>query len=210
MTLQGATDRLYVVERGVRDDRARLAFREGQCHGLALALGRRTEWQLVAIENGGLCEHITVRHPHGHLVDILGGHPGGLPGSAGMVEFDVDAQYIDELVANHKWSAPDPEAAGAWVDGVLERAAGPPDTTPAGFAMSGPIGDGYELRLEWRGRAYMDAFVRTPALSMQWVPSGQAFLPLDPATGRHRIDFTREEFERIAPTLASEFGRPTP
>lgn len=209
MTLQGATDRLYVVERGVRDDRARLAFREGQCHGLALALWRRTGWPLVAIENDGLCEHVTVRHPHGHLVDILGGHPGGLSESAGTVELDVEASYIDELVANRNWSAPDLEAADAWVEGVLERAAGPPDEPPGGFAKYGPIGNGYELRLEWRGQAYMDAFVRAPALSKQWVPIDRIFIPRDPATRRHRIDFTRTEFERLAPMLASEFEQPT-
>jgi hypothetical protein len=206
MTLDGSTNRLYVVERGVRDQRALLAFREGQCHGLALALRRRTGWQLVAVENDGVCEHITVRHPGGHLVDILGGHPDGLPGSEGIVERDVDESYIDELVANREWAGPDLEAAEAWVEGVLERAAGPPDERSRGFAMSGPIGDGYELRFVWLGRARMDVFVRALPRSKDWVPYGPIDIPRDPATCRYLIDFTQEQFERLVPTLVSHFG----
>lgn len=200
--MEGAADRLYCVARGVRDDRARLAFREGQCHALALTLHQQTGWDLVAIENDGVCEHITVRHPDGHLIDILGGHPDGLPGSEDSVEREIDQSYIDELVAEGDWSPPDLEAAGAWVGGVLDLAAGPPDATHAGFAQSWSCDDGRELRLEWRGRAYMEVFLRSSA-SEEWVLSSPAFLPLDEATGRHQIDFTQEEFERLAPILAA-------
>lgn len=165
---------------------------------------RRTDWQLIAIENNEVCNHIAVRHPDGHLVDILGGHPDGLPGVEGTIERDVDESYIHELGADRNWAVPDVEAGNAWVEGVLKRAAGPPDEPSRGFATVRATGE-YEVRFEWRGRAYMEVHIREDTRTEQWVAYGPMFIPVEPATGRHRIDFTAEEFHRLVPALASEF-----
>jgi len=140
----------------------------------------------------------------GHLVDILGGHTNGALAEQGL-RVDIAMSYVDDLVAEHRWAVPDVEAAEAWVEGVLQRAEGPAVPPPGGFATSGPIDDKQELRLEWRGRAYMEALTRRAGSTDAWVASGRVFLPVDRSTGRHRIDFHRDEFERLAPLLAAQF-----
>jgi len=207
--LFGATDRVYVAERGVRDDRARLALREGQCHGLALALRRRTGWPLVATDNAttGVCEHVMVRHPDGQLVDILGGHPGGGPPvSAGPTTArDVNEAYIDELVDKHGWAEPDIEAAASWIDGVLERTAGPPDPPHRRFECVIDVRGGYELLVVWTGRGHMERYVRAPARSTRWADYGTAGLGRDRETGRRLIDFTKDEFDGLIELIRQHF-----
>lgn len=69
ITLKGTHDRVFVLQRGVLDDRALLAFTGSQCHGLALAVHRRTGWPIVAVNNsGGECVHVCVRDPENRLV----------------------------------------------------------------------------------------------------------------------------------------------
>ena len=47
--LRGTNNRVFVLERGVLDQGALLAFTGSQCHGLGLAIRKQTGWPLVAV-----------------------------------------------------------------------------------------------------------------------------------------------------------------
>jgi hypothetical protein len=206
--LHGSTDRLYVVERGVRDQCATLAFVEGQCHGLALALHRRKGWPLVAIDNAdGDCVHVCVRDPDGRLVDIRGFHLAGtIPIGNGHHIREVNEAYVAGLT-ERGWSAPDRDAAEAWVDGVLARSRAATEPMPPPFGDTRWVDDGYQLRLLWDGRINVETSVRVLKRSQEWVPYIQVPVPRDRDSGRRIIDFTQAKFDEFCDVIASNFDR---
>ena len=68
-------------------------------------------------------------------------------------------------------------------------------------------GAGYELCVVWPGRIHLETTVRLPARSDRWAPYAAMLVPEDPETGRRRIDFTMEEFERLTNRIASTFDK---
>jgi hypothetical protein len=89
--------------RGELDERALRAFTEGQCHGFALALHRRKQWPLVAIDDAdGSCVHICARDSDDRLVDIRGFHPAGeMPIGNGRTLREVDEAYLPIAPPGH-------------------------------------------------------------------------------------------------------------
>lgn len=128
---------------GVVDDQARLAFLNGQCHALALAISERTGWPLVAVaasecvydedcgedDSDGGCgcqyEHIGVRSPDGEIVDIRGWHTDEdwIEGSSDPADnevSDLPGDRIEMIVFDDdSWRPPDMPVARAFVDAVL-------------------------------------------------------------------------------------------
>src|SRR4051794_5280765 len=71
--LEASHGRRYIVESGVLDDRARLAFTMGQCHSMALALQARLDGELVGLVDAQRpYDHILVAIDEETLVDVGG------------------------------------------------------------------------------------------------------------------------------------------
>jgi hypothetical protein len=131
--LRGPSNIMFILETGKLDDRARLAFGAGQCHGLALALHRRTGWPMVAVHRAdGTCIHITVRRPDGLLVDVTGAHTREdiEAESPGCSLRDITDDGISELMQNEGWAPPEVDQADAWTEAVLTNAATRPPSVP--------------------------------------------------------------------------------
>jgi hypothetical protein len=73
----GLHDTIEVSDNGKIDKAAKHAFMSGQCHSLALAIHRITQWPMMALVNGNdtvdCPSHIIVYSPeHDDYIDILG------------------------------------------------------------------------------------------------------------------------------------------
>lgn len=177
------------------DDRARLAFGAGQCHGLALALHRSEGWPLVVIDDeDGRRIHVCVRRPDGALVDVNGAHlqPDLSDAWPDCSVHDITTRDIHALVEHQGWAEPEVEKATAWVDPVL-RQADDPSQSRAPFQVpilqATTLHASIEIRFAWSGDPWVDVHIRrVPALGVQWVPYSQLQFPRD-ASGRHVIDF---------------------
>ena len=211
--LRGPSNEVFLLEKGELDQRAWLAFIYGQCHGLALAVHRRTGWPLVAVvDHDGVCEHICVRRPDGQIIDVTGAHTSEEMGSArGGTTHDISVDYIDDLQAHHGWARPEPDLAGAWVDSVLVRAASP-STIPAlkrpTVVVTKQLDDDLAIKFEWHGAKEMDVHVRrTASAPDNWTFYGPVGFRTD-TNGVWRVNFVPEELERIAQRwLDSKFDR---
>lgn len=210
MQLFGASDRLYVVERGELDDRARLAFTNGQCHGMAMALHEKTGWSMVAIDHlDAGCQHVCVRREDGRLIDIRGAHEADALASsdAGMTTRDIGIAEIAELVTQHGWATADVAGASPWLNSL--RALADRDHAhpmPESFRRCVDVDDGFQIQLEWAGDTHMEAFVRRSP-SGSWTGYGEIPLRRDPGTQRYVIDFTEAEFLRVLRLLTEQFDR---
>ena len=156
---------MFVVESGVLDDRATLAFVGGQCHGLALALRARTGFPLVAVfDDDGTCVHVCVRDGGGRLIDITGAHDEEDVVGDGIHSLrDVEVAFVAVLTAENGWAPADVSAAQAWVEPVLDRVARGeqlPALRHSTMRRTGAVDSELELRVEWRGGPYLDAHVR--------------------------------------------------
>jgi hypothetical protein len=202
MELVGPSDLTFIVEPGVLDERARLAFGTGQCHGLAIALHRRCGWQLVAVDDAtGTCVHVCVRRPDGRLIDANGAHaPEDF--EPDTTYRDIDEDSVDDLVEHEDWAVPEAEKAAAWVDAIIDQASESlPFRAPrknAIMRLTRTYG-GFEVCFKWEGDRGYQVFVRRaePA-GGEWVRYSNVEIQRDAATGRYVIDFTPEGLDARA------------
>lgn len=134
----------HVVTVGVIDGDAVTAYRNGQCHALALAIAERTGWPIVAVgpgeccydedcldteDSSGLCscqvQHLAVERPDGWLIDIEGPRP---PEDFILASADPDLDEIHDLAPDRleeiiwraeAWRRPDVVVARGFVDAAL-------------------------------------------------------------------------------------------
>lgn len=101
----GEASRITINSDGVIDDRAKVAFTQGQCHALALAIREYTNWPLVALCKIGLEQgipryerqeptHILCRDPKGKYIDIYGFND---PIEAWGEDFFLDDTSVDAI-----------------------------------------------------------------------------------------------------------------
>ena len=134
----------HTVTVGVIDEASIRAYRNGQCHALALALAERTGWKVVAIgpsecfydpdcpednDSAGMCEcqlrHLAVQAPDGRLADIEGLRPLedfllSCPDPEGDVVLPVaEDRLVDIISTNRCWRRPDMATARGFVDAAL-------------------------------------------------------------------------------------------
>jgi hypothetical protein len=186
-------DRLIQIDESTLDRRAVLAFVQGQCHAMALALCHRTRWELLAIEkpNGGW-DHVCVSRPDGLLHDVTGAHPRDAV-LRGRHALEVDETWVRGLERTWNWAPPATDVAALFVDAVLQREPGPPACSEVmkTFFRSGDV----EVLVEWAGQSHFDVYVRRCA---EWVEYGP-FRPMRPNdAGMYLIDFTHDYFARTA------------
>lgn len=198
--LRWPCDVVHLVESGVLDDRARLAFGAGQCHGLALALKERQGWPLVAVDDKeGRRIHICVRRPDGALVDANGAHADGefMDAWPGCSLHDIMEDAVGDLVQHHDWAPPEVEKANGWIDPILKQASDPSQwRTPLQIPTLARICDckGLEVRFLWAGDPAFDIHVRRARPpDGEWVRYSYLKFPPD-ASGRYVIDFRQEIF----------------
>jgi hypothetical protein len=214
MQLRWPSDVIHLVEPDELDDRVRLAFGAGQCHGLALALKERRGWQLVAVEDDeGRRIHICVRRPDGALVDGNGAHTDGefMEASPGCSLHDINEDTIADLVEHHGWAQPEVEKAKVWIEAVLEQASDPSQSrTPLQTPVLARIcsHESFEVRFVWTGDPAFDFHVR-PASPPggEWVRYSYLRFPRD-ASG-YVIDFRQEIFGSLTEAFLRRQFDPT-
>lgn len=202
--LLGTHSRIFVLRAGSLDDAALLAFTDSQCHGLALAIQRRTGWPLVAVDDrSGKCVHICTRDPGGWLIDVTGSHTQDemTVASGGGVR-QIDRKYLEELQSRYGWVAPDPDGACSFVEPVLKRAAAAVALAPlrSSTRRSERVSEeGIELKIEWAGMPHMDVYVRcATSRSRDWALYAHVAFPPELATGTYEIEYTAESFTALA------------
>jgi hypothetical protein len=200
MELRWPSNVVHLVEPGELDDRARLAFGAGQCHGLALALHDTQGWPLVAVddeENRRI--HICVRRPDGMLVDVNGAHTDVevMQARPGCSLHGIDEDAISDLVGHHGWALPEVEKATAWVELVVEQASAPSQsTTPLQAPSLERICtyEGFEVRFLWTGDPVFDIHVRAASPhGAKWVRYACLNFPQN-GSGYYIIDLRPEIF----------------
>lgn len=203
IALAGTHNRVFVLQRGILDDRALLAFTGSQCHGLALALHLRTGWPIVAVNNsGGECVHVCVRDPENRLVDVTGAHTDDemTHESKGAVRHASET-FIHDLESRHGWVPSDINGCESFVDAVLNRAASETPLPPlrsSTIRVLGPVDNGVQTKMEWSGETYIDAFVsRVLSPTEHWLLYGHIGIPPDPTAGTYEIDFRPERLQRL-------------
>jgi hypothetical protein len=206
---------VHLVEPGELDDRARLVFGAGQCHGLALALKDTQGWPLVAVDDEeGRRIHICVRRPDGALVDVNGAHADGdfIDARPGCSLHDIDENAVDELVEQYEWAQPEVEKANAWIEPVLEQAsnpsqARPPFQTPTLARICNH--EGFEVRFLWKGDPAFDIHVRHASPpDRPWVRYSYLKFPPD-TSGHYVIDFRKEIFVSLTEAFLRRQFDPT-
>jgi hypothetical protein len=211
--LPAPNSRLHLVESGVLDQRAALAFTNGHCHSLALALRQEKGWPMIGLYRPeGECLHILGRRDDGALVDIGGARmqedilvsePGG--------EFrEVDDDEVERLCRDVGWADPRPDLASAWVEGVVEHAtAGGERVVASPFSTVFNRSDGLDLRVTWDGDTHLIAHVReTGSPTGMWVRCAAIPTPRDSVTGEYVIDFRAEAFAERAQLYADRYFDP--
>lgn len=193
--------RRYVVEPGILDDRAALAFTNGHCHSLALALHRVTRTEMVGFTRTERpFEHVLVRSEDGRLIDIRGARtPAEVIADGGQLS-GINQMTLRHLVDECGWVPADPDAASAWVRPLLEQvAANGPYRRIRCFCHEFVLAvEQASIHVEWSerdGGARLVAFGRrTTSEPTSWVRCCSHKLPND-ARGEQVIDFTQDAFE---------------
>lgn len=192
---------VYVVTPGVLDSRALLAFTQGQCHGLALALAERTKfplWKVESVNRAFL--HVCVKRTDGFLVDVTGSHTEGelLQAVPGGALRPTDENQLERLVQKEGWVPPATVAAHLWVDAVLERAENGPALPPLSsdtLRRTMEFGD-LRIRFDWSGRPWLEVSVQRVE-GEAWTPYSVVQFPKDPGLGAFLIDFTLPRLEQV-------------
>jgi hypothetical protein len=202
-SLLAPNGRRYIVELGVLDDRAALAFTNGHCHSLALALHREAGGEMVGFKTTETpFDHILVRSHHGQLIDIGGSRaPAEVIASGGDL-VEISTGTLERLVTEYGWVPPDPEIALAWVAPLLERvAADEPHRRIGCFTHQFSLDQERVIHVEWSerdGAALLMAFgQRRDHAPAAWTRCATARLPQN-GPGERVIDFTPLAFERHA------------
>jgi hypothetical protein len=192
--------RRYVVQPGILDDRAALAFTNGHCHSLALALHRATGGEMVGFtRTQEPFEHVLVRSDDGRLIDIGGARTPAEVVAAGGRLRGVNSEALEQLTCECGWVPPVPEVASAWVAPLLERlAAGAPHHRIGCFAYGFVLDGQIAMHVEWSER---DGAIRLIAFGRRlngeptaWTRCSSAQVP-ENAVGERVIDFTHQAFE---------------
>lgn len=199
-TLLAPNARRYVLEPGVIDDRSMLAFTNGHCHSLALAIHERTGWETVGLYSGsGSLEHVLAADPAGRFVDIGGVRRQPELVSDGRMLAPLDPSEISALPDVLGWAIPQPAIASEWVSSVLERVASGVAPERIGyFEETFRFLENFEVLVEWtesEGALYLRAFLRIRgSISSDWRRC--ASIPVAKNEQQERlIDFSREAFE---------------
>jgi len=185
------------------DAAAQLAFPDGHCHSLALALAARTGWPLVAVEDpAGVIVHVAVRRPDGRVVDVTGAQqPGGLVDAAGGGALRaLTRREVELLVQTYGWVEVDPRAA-SWVVAVLERAEREPQRAMAKpeMRLTEETQSAIEVRVSWCGDPELVVDVRRAGTDGGWRRYGRVAFPKD-GGGVSRFEFDVGTFNRLART----------
>lgn len=202
-TILTPNGRRYVVGPGVIDDRAVLAFTNGHCHSLAIALHSEVGGELVALRKTlEPFDHVAVRVGGGRVLDIGGGrYESDLTADGGeLVVIDLDT--IGGLPADHGWVDADASLAAPWVAAVQARAAaGDPYLTVGCLSYDFAIDGTLDVHLEWtaeEGASGFKAFTRAVGADARgWTRAMFFRLPRD-ESGEQLIDFSSAAFERHA------------
>jgi hypothetical protein len=198
--LHAPNDRLHLVEKGRLDARAVLAFTNGHCHSLALALNVATGWPIVGLyRERDECLHMVVQGDTDQLIDIGGARTADevmrdAPSSELRV---VHVHDVGPLWRKHAWAAPEPEIASSWVPPVLDQAKRQAAHI-AGTTFRIVIGrpDDLEVQVAWDGEPHLIAYVRrTGDATTAWTRCAAIPVPKHEATGEHVIDYRPEAFE---------------
>jgi hypothetical protein len=202
-SLLAPNGRRYVVDPGVLDDRAALAFTNGHCHSLALALHGETGGEIVAFAKlEKPFDHLLVRADDGRLIDIGGARMPAEVVAAGGQLSSVNTAVLERLPFDYGWVAPDPEAASAWVPPLLQRVADrEPHRRIGCFAHGFMLDMQRAIHVEWsegEGAVRLKAFGRRlDKAQTAWTRCLSVRIPED-AVGERLIDFTEQAFERHA------------
>lgn len=202
-SLLAPNGRRYVVEPGVLDDRAALAFTNGHCHSLALALHRKTDGEMVSlVKMQEPFDHILVRSEDGRLIDIGGARTPAVVVTAGGRLSRVNTATLERLPTKYGWAAADPKLASAWLPPLLERVvAGEPHRQIGCFTYDFRLDSQCVIHIEWSER---DGAVRLTAFGRRhddaptaWTRCMAVRVPKS-SEGERLIDFTQRAFDRHA------------
>lgn len=198
--LPDANKRIYLAEPRLIDTRAVYAFRQGQCHALALALHEKTGWEMFLIADAARTfEHIAVRRDDQTFVDI------GAEFTDADIQRDTPAAeiraisrtQIDALVTESGWAPYELDAARLWVEAVLSgdrKFQAEPTGTPE-VSIERPFGDGHEIRLLWRGSEEVTLSVRSIG-EREWEYWGHKYVAPD-SDDLIVIDFNEEGLDDL-------------
>ena len=196
-TLLAPNGRRYVVERGVVDDRSALAFTNGHCHSLALALHQATGGPIIAYKRyDGSFDHLFVKASDGRLIDIGGARDPSDLTPGGVLSF-VDAADVDPLTASLGWVPPATDLAADWVSSVVERVErNEPHHRIGCFTYDFPLDDRLDIHIEWpelEGAVRLRGFGRLRAGTPSWARCSVMTIKAD-ENGERLIDFAPAAF----------------
>jgi hypothetical protein len=195
--------RRYIVEPGVLDDRAALAFTNGHCHSLALALQREIGGQLLAFAKTETpFDHVLVRASDGQLIDIGGARSSAEVVANGGKLFPVSGGTLHRLPDEFGWTPPEPDAASPWVGPVLARVeSGEAHHRIGCFTHDFELGSHFMIHIEWTeadGALRLVAFGRASVGSpSRWTRCLSCRVPTN-ADGEYLIDFSDHAFRELA------------
>lgn len=148
--LEASHGRRYVVETGVLDDRALLAFAMGHCHSMAIALQAEMGGEFVGLTQLQTpYDHILVALDETTVVDVGGARTPDEVLAAGGKFVPVSQADIDDL-PNHGWMPAQPDIAATFVPAVIAHVdTGKPHRKPRCFSRNFVLGDLLEMHIEW-------------------------------------------------------------
>lgn len=194
VVLRAPQQRSYVVALGVIDRRALLAFNNGHCHSLAVALSVATGWRMEALaSDSGTYEHVLVTLEDGRLADIGGARQRDEVLRPGTRLVPVTVADTEQFPRRFGWVPPDAATAAAWLPALRSHLdAGTPWRPQETLAITYEVAS-VQLCFSWDGGTHVLAHARpepgtewTRVSSMRAVP-GQRDDPI-------KIDFTESAF----------------
>jgi hypothetical protein len=190
--------RRYIVDPGVLDDRASLAFTNGHCHSLALALHRETGGEMLSFaKHETPFDHVLVRAVDGRLIDIGGARTTADVVAQGGQLLGVDEGTLYSLPHVYQWATPEPNAARAWVKPVLDHVkANEAHRRIACFTHTFDLDEEWTIHIEWTeadGALRLIAFGRARTDAVTWTRCLSCRVP-ENSFGERVIDFTLPAF----------------
>jgi hypothetical protein len=205
--------RRYLMQRGVVDGRSILAFSNGHCHSLALALRNATGGELVAFRrHQEPFDHVLCRLDDERLADIGGARTGEQIVRRGGQLGSTDKETLMALPERFKWAQPDPGMAEPWVKPVLELATANAEYQQVPLLSCRRVDErrGLLIHFEWsgdHGGVTINGFARgTVNTSKRWAHVLDMGVPKD-ARGIRTIDFTARALADHADLATECFGQ---